>query len=117
MELSLPDILSRLGIPKETQPPVEQLAAGLMISLLTSVLIFFIFGRRQRKKHRKLREQLEEALSVIDRLEIELEEQEQEEAENLKKQNKEIRVWMDGAFDMFHYGRKSMCISPFFSSC
>jgi ethanolamine-phosphate cytidylyltransferase len=102
----LAELLTRFGIPQESQPSAEKLAFSLFITLCTSFVLFLIFGRRQRKKQRVLREKLEEALEAIEKLEEELEEQELEEAEKLKQQNRQIRVWMDGAFDMFHYGRE-----------
>jgi ethanolamine-phosphate cytidylyltransferase len=96
--------LARLGIPRDQLPSSEQSIVGLVMVLITSLVLFLIFGRRQRSKQRHLKERLEEALEAIDRLEEELLVQEHEESEQLKQQNKQIRVWMDGAFDMFHYG-------------
>ena len=86
--------LNRLGVPPEQHPSPERLAMSLFVMLVTSSLLFVLLGRRQRKKHRALREQLEEALEAIESLEEQLEIQELEEAEKRKKENKEIRVWI-----------------------
>jgi len=100
----LTELLTKLGVPPDQQPTPERLVMSLLVILASSITIFLFFGRRQRKKARALREQLEEALEAIESLEEQLELQELEEEEKRRKENKEIRVWMDGAFDMFHYG-------------
>lgn len=103
------DVLLKLGVPEGRLPTAEQVALTVLVFFATSAFIYVVFGRRQRKKQRVLRTQLQEALEVIERLEEELEEQEVEELERRHKENKQIRVWMDGAFDMFHYGREFVC--------
>lgn len=94
-------------MPANQQPSPESLALTLIVVLFTTTLGFLFFGRRQRKKQRALKTQLAEALEAIESLEEQLELQELEEAEKRRAENQQIRVWMDGAFDMFHYGRTS----------
>ncbi|KAH9257286.1 hypothetical protein BASA81_004443 [Batrachochytrium salamandrivorans] len=100
----LDSVFDLLGVPLSRRPEPEELALALIAVLVTLVVMFFLSRTRQRKRLQALRAELALALESIDRLEEELEIQEIEEEARLRTENKQIRVWMDGAFDMFHYG-------------
>ncbi len=77
-------------------------------TLLFAVIISFIIGYK-RSGSRRLRKQLEEQLKHAKRAVMDLEHklmtlEVSDNDNNVSNNKKEIRIWMDGAFDMMHYG-------------
>lgn len=88
-------LLAWLGIP----PPY--IGAGELLVAISSigatlVTYYLFFGRRHRLSRKALAQDLLIAQQVVTDLEQKLAE--------LDKDEKPIRVWMDGAFDMMHFG-------------
>ena len=77
-------------------------------TLLFAVIISFIIGYK-RSGSRRLRKQLEEQLKHAKRAVMDLEHklmtlEVNDNDNNASNSRKEIRIWMDGAFDMMHFG-------------
>ncbi|CAM9217293.1 unnamed protein product [Discosporangium mesarthrocarpum] len=94
-------VLSSLGVP---QPLVDAEHLGLWIAATVSTLAIYylFFGGRHQRRRRRLQNELRDAQMKAKRLEQALLEVE---AENEgRKGGTEVRIWMDGAFDMMHFG-------------
>ena len=103
--LFIQKVFTVLNIPKDIQPEENQLALSLIVTLTTLSFSYMFVGRRRQKRAEALRLELQDALARVEELETKLDEVELEELKGEKDtEKKEIRVWMDGAFDMFHYG-------------
>jgi ethanolamine-phosphate cytidylyltransferase len=61
-------------------------------------------GHSHSRRRRELAKQLAEAQKTVHDLEEKLLSLEALDIEENKRNGKEIRIWMDGAFDMMHYG-------------
>lgn len=88
-----------IGIP----PPymdAERLAISIFAGVMTLVGYYILFGTRHRRRRYELLEELQEAAERVHKLEEKLAKLDQEGDEP----KKQIRIWMDGAFDMMHYG-------------
>ena len=92
-------ILAQNNVP-EPHPKPDQILLCIIVPFFTLVTYFIIFGKRHRAKRSELQEELQSALEKVQDLEDKLMLAEEEE----RQEGKEIRIWMDGAFDMFHYG-------------
>lgn len=92
-------LLARAGVPKP-YPDAERLAIALATGLFTLLAYFVLFGKRHRRRRRILQEELELAYRKVQELQDKLAEAEDEDDEP----KEQIRIWMDGAFDMMHYG-------------
>lgn len=78
----------------------EKLALSVLVATGTLVAYYFWIGRSNLNRRRKLELQLEQAHNIVKDLEEQLLSVDQDETTN----SKEIRIWMDGAFDMMHFG-------------
>eukprot|EP00605_Chrysophyceae_sp_TOSAG23-4_P001455 GSChrysophyteH1.ASY1.ANO1.1590.1 assembled CDS len=83
--------------------------AGLLISSTFVILVTnFITERRSSWAKMRLNSKLEDAMAEVRELTIKLnkikEEENKEKIADARKKGKEVRIWMDGAFDMMHYG-------------
>lgn len=88
-------LLAWMGIP----PPyigAGELLVGVCSISATLIWYYLFFGRRHRNSRKELAKELFSAQQVVADLEQKLAE--------LDKQEKPLRVWMDGAFDMMHFG-------------
>jgi ethanolamine-phosphate cytidylyltransferase len=106
------------GEGEEEEPKLyETILLSLFSSVIALALYYLILGRRHVKKRQQLSHELQLAIQNVLELQEKLDTLEAEEAsrEILRKQqqqttggidnnNNEIRVFMDGAFDMMHYG-------------
>mmetsp|Transcript_9417 Transcript_9417/g.15374 ORF Transcript_9417/g.15374 Transcript_9417/m.15374 type:complete len:495 (+) Transcript_9417:110-1594(+) len=93
--------LKALGM-EEPYPTEEQLLATLSIMILTLVLYYVFFGKRHRHRRQLLSSKLAEAERKVAELERQMDELDTDSEDD--SQRKPVRVWMDGAFDMMHYG-------------
>lgn len=94
-------LLAKCGVPPP-YPDAETCAIALFTFLLTCLSYFVLFGKRHRQRRKKLQHELDEATRKVQSLESKLAELEDEDDDD--KPKREIRIWMDGAFDMMHYG-------------
>lgn len=105
---SLQAYLSSYGVSL-TDSELSQGLATLSVSLLTLLVYYLCFGMNHRSRRKQLETALEEAEELVLELKTQIAESEAE-AEYFKqnkpagKDSEEVRVFMDGAFDMMHYG-------------
>ncbi|EEY66711.1 ethanolamine-phosphate cytidylyltransferase, putative [Phytophthora infestans T30-4] len=94
-------LFARMGFP-EPYPDAERLAIALLTGIFTLLAYFVLFGKRHRRRRKVLQQDLDKAYQKVQELQDRMAQMEVEErAEPPKEQ---IRIWMDGAFDMMHYG-------------
>ncbi|CAM9129329.1 unnamed protein product [Choristocarpus tenellus] len=94
-------VLSALGVP----PPLmdaEQLGVWIAATLSTLASYYIFFGKRHRRRRKYLQTELRDAQIRVAVLEEKLLELEGE--DGTVNGGKEVRIWMDGAFDMMHFG-------------
>ncbi|EQC30624.1 ethanolamine-phosphate cytidylyltransferase [Saprolegnia diclina VS20] len=96
-------LLRWTGVPPP-YPDAERTAISVLTTIATLLLYFFLFGKRHRRRRNMLQQELEEATRKVQELEEKLADMDDEEDGNRSGKKKEIRIWMDGAFDMMHYG-------------
>lgn len=87
--------LSRKNITLETVGFCAAVAGATLVGY------YFWFGKRHSQKRQDLEKQLLEAQQAVRDLEEKLLTVKET---DIQKSGKEIRIWMDGAFDMMHYG-------------
>ncbi|GBG31288.1 Ethanolamine-phosphate cytidylyltransferase [Hondaea fermentalgiana] len=97
------DRLLKAGGYTEPYPTEEQLLATLSIMALTLMLYYIFFGKRHQHKRAILANKLAEAERKVAELERQMDDLDSED-ELFCDDDRPIRVWMDGAFDMMHYG-------------
>jgi ethanolamine-phosphate cytidylyltransferase len=100
--------LKVLGL-QEPYPKEEQLLATLTIMVVTLVLYYVFFGKRHRARRELLAAKLAEAERKVSELALQIDELDHElDEEGLGGSHhagrKPVRVFMDGAFDLLHYG-------------
>uniref|UniRef100_K3WAY2 ethanolamine-phosphate cytidylyltransferase n=1 Tax=Globisporangium ultimum (strain ATCC 200006 / CBS 805.95 / DAOM BR144) TaxID=431595 RepID=K3WAY2_GLOUD len=95
-------LFEKLGVPKP-YPDAERLAIAVATGIFTLLAYFVLFGKRHRRRRKLLQEDLDKAYEKVQELQEKLAEMELEEEAN-NKPKEQIRIWMDGAFDMMHYG-------------
>ena len=97
-------ILEALGVPPPYPEP-DQIALCVTAALTTLLLYFLLFGKRHRLRRKMLAKDLREARKKVQELEEKLLEMEvKEEGASPKGNQRPVRIWMDGCFDMMHYG-------------
>lgn len=100
-------LFAAVGIPRPYIGAGE-LAVAVLSGCSTLGLYYVLRGRRSRKTKHDLRVKLARAQTEMEELEIALadlnENEAKAEARSGTKKKKQIRIWMDGAFDMSHYG-------------
>eukprot|EP01062_Namystynia_karyoxenos_P056291 TRINITY_DN47255_c0_g1_i1.p1 TRINITY_DN47255_c0_g1~~TRINITY_DN47255_c0_g1_i1.p1 ORF type:complete len:588 (+),score=183.33 TRINITY_DN47255_c0_g1_i1:140-1765(+) len=94
-------VLETLGFPKP-YPTSEQCLWTIATTAAVLLLYYLLFGKWHRSQRRQLTDrvrQLEQELRQAQRSLV-------EEERHLRRGSggKQIRIWMDGAFDMMHYG-------------
>mmetsp|Transcript_31167 Transcript_31167/g.41231 ORF Transcript_31167/g.41231 Transcript_31167/m.41231 type:complete len:527 (+) Transcript_31167:333-1913(+) len=94
------NILKFCWVP-EPHPNAEQVGLCICATLTTLIGYYFLFGNRHRHKRRRLQKELREAEDRVRELEELLTEAE---IDTDSDNEKEIRIFMDGAFDLMHYG-------------
>eukprot|EP01084_Bolivina_argentea_P286263 491046_1 len=102
---SIHKIFAVLGLP-QPYPTAEQLVSWIWAVLGTLVSYYVVFGRRHKNRRLRMIKELRGVREHAMKLEEELESLTDDEGARKRKGEKytEIRVWMDGAFDMMHYG-------------
>jgi len=97
-------LLESLGVPPPYPEP-DQIALCVTAVLTTLLLYFLLFGKRHRLRRKMLAKDLREARKKVQELEEKLLEMEvKEEGASPKGNQRPVRIWMDGCFDMMHYG-------------
>ncbi len=97
-------LLESLGVPPP-YPEADQIALCVTAVLSTLLLYFLLFGKRHRRRRKMLAKDLREARRRVQELEEKLLEMEvKEEGASPSRNQRPVRIWMDGCFDMMHYG-------------
>lgn len=104
MRLLVDTCNSSLEIVGAPVPPMdaEQVLVWIAATVSTLASYYIFFGKRHRRRRKHLFAELREAQLQVARLEEKLLEAEGE--EDSGEDGREVRIWMDGAFDMMHYG-------------
>eukprot|EP00956_Cyclotella_meneghiniana_P004331 scaffold5306_cov67-Cyclotella_meneghiniana.AAC.3 len=103
-------ILLKIGIPEKSLLTNEEFVLTSTAGVVTLVGYYVLFGGRHRRKRRRLAEELREAQRRVHSLEEKLFLAKRQEilasspARPSNKQPRQIRIFMDGAFDVMHYG-------------
>jgi len=114
-------VLQRQGVQKLVEPDEFCLAVGSIA--LTLVGYYYLMGRRHVRRRKRLAEDLRVARLQVESLQEQLLAEQAKDMQRLQKQkqqqqqqeasshegekqskNREVRIFMDGAFDMMHYG-------------
>ncbi|KAG9408216.1 hypothetical protein AC1031_021460 [Aphanomyces cochlioides] len=95
--------LQSIGVPPP-YPDAERLAISVVTVIGTLIFYYVFFGNRHRYRRYNLQRKLEEAAKKVQELEEKLADMELMEEDEDRKPKKQVRIWMDGAFDMMHYG-------------
>jgi len=82
-------------------PRAKELALMVFTFLWSSVFYFLLFGKTHNDQRLRMKERLLEAREEVAELTRQLEEDDKESDETPKKQ---VRIFMEGAFDLMHYG-------------
>ena len=85
----------------------QQAFATVTVSIVTLVAYYLFFGMNHRNHRKQLEAALEEAEELVLELKTQIAESEAEDvaaSSESVETKKQIRVFMDGAFDMMHYG-------------
>ena len=100
--------LERIGVPRPF-PDAEQMLLSVGVMLGTLLLYYIFLGDSHERRRARLAKDLKQAQRAVHELEIKLDELNREKLNkrrdsSARNSGKQIRVWMDGAFDMLHYG-------------
>jgi ethanolamine-phosphate cytidylyltransferase len=91
------------GVPEYVEPsPLDTCRAVIAIGW-TLFLYYILFGSRHRRRRMRLAKELQLAKEKLHYLQEKLREPSSDQDENGNEKN-EIRIFMDGAFDLMHYG-------------
>src|SRR5690606_22009510 len=100
---TLDSTLDAWGVP-EPHPTAEQVLLSIAACTGTLMLYFVFFGNRHRQRRLRLQKELNEAKERVRELEMRLVHLEMSSDDEDSDDEKQIRIWMDGAFDIMHYG-------------
>ena len=105
---SINAVLGRAGVPDRSLLTEDELVLSLVAMIGTLVTYFLLFGKRHVRTRNMLAEELVAAQQQVQNLEealLKAKAQDIQSAAAAKGRNKkEVRIFMDGAFDMMHYG-------------
>lgn len=87
----------------EPHPNAEQIFISICAILATLVGYYCLFGKRHRSRRQRLQKELREAMELVRALELQLTEAELD-SDSDDEGKKTVRIFMDGAFDLMHYG-------------
>jgi len=96
--------LSTAGVAHRSLITPEEMSTSIIATLSTLLVYYICFGKRNRRNRKKLTVDLRAAQAEVQRLEELLVKAQTEEIERGLEPGKEVRIFMDGAFDMMHYG-------------
>lgn len=101
--------LLNAGAPESKLPKADDICLSVVATVLTLLFYFFAFGKRHVRRRKRLAEELRLAQLQVHYLEEKLMLAQAEDmsatafSSSLGKK-REVRIFMDGAFDMMHYG-------------
>ena len=101
---ALHSAMTSFGIPESIHPTADQLALCLTATVMTLTNYYFFMGKRHVIRRRLLDKDLQKAAEKVAELEEQILLLANEENASGFIPGKEIRIFMDGAFDMMHYG-------------
>mmetsp|Transcript_736 Transcript_736/g.1703 ORF Transcript_736/g.1703 Transcript_736/m.1703 type:complete len:553 (-) Transcript_736:330-1988(-) len=104
---SINAVLGRAGVPDRSLLTEDELVLSLVAVIMTLVAYFLLFGKRHVRTRNMLAEELIAAQQQVQNLEEALlaaKAQDIQSAAAAKGRKREVRIFMDGAFDMMHYG-------------
>jgi len=99
--------LTLVGIPTSVHPTADQLALSFACTVVTLANYFLLFGNVHMSKRKRLAADLTLAALRVHELEeklLTLAAEDQADEEARKMTARPVRIFMDGAFDMMHYG-------------
>lgn len=96
--------LIAMGLPEEDCPTPIATFRVIIVITITLLSYYFILGKKHMKNRETLNRELKIAQERVRSLQKKLEELDQETEKRQKNHKKEIRIFMDGAFDLLHYG-------------
>lgn len=85
-------------------PRAKELALMVFTFLWSSVFYFLLFGKTHNDMRLQLKERLLEAREEVSQLTSQLELGEDDKESNGETPKKQVRIFMEGAFDLMHYG-------------
>ena len=95
-------VLAAVGVPKP-YPTADQIALCTLAAMTGLVLYFLAFGWRHRNQRSSMEGRIERLRNELAQAEGKLKDMDSGTVKR-KADGKPIRIWMDGAFDMMHYG-------------
>lgn len=98
--------LQYIGVPKDQFPTPVTVCRSFVAIICTLLAYYILLGKRHYKRRERLAEELEAARAQVNYLEDKLHMANAEDLamESTSVNKKEVRIFMDGAFDMMHYG-------------
>jgi ethanolamine-phosphate cytidylyltransferase len=93
--------LSQTGVPKQSLLTTDEFVLACVTFIITLVMYYILMGKGHSKKRRRLAADLKIAQDKVHFLEEKLM---LFEDDGDAHEGEEIRIFMDGAFDMMHYG-------------
>jgi cytidyltransferase-like protein len=95
--------LESLGAREGSIPSEEEICRSLVVITLTLIFYYVFFGNRHWRKRRRLVKELQVAKAELQYLQEKLRKESTISGEGAD-DCKEIRIFMDGAFDLMHFG-------------
>mmetsp|Transcript_15267 Transcript_15267/g.22981 ORF Transcript_15267/g.22981 Transcript_15267/m.22981 type:complete len:542 (-) Transcript_15267:170-1795(-) len=95
--------LTAIGVPENHTPDAEQILLSFTAIVVTLFSYWYWLGRKHLRNRKELEVKLNKAQQIVRDLEEKLLSLESSDLHTIN-EGKEIRIWMDGAFDMMHYG-------------
>jgi ethanolamine-phosphate cytidylyltransferase len=93
-------VICKVGVPEQCGPSPVDTCRALIAIVLTLVFYYFLFGQRNWQRRRRLAQELQSAQAELKYLQEKL----RGDSQNSDENKKEIRIFMDGAFDLMHFG-------------
>lgn len=102
----LHEVLEYIGVPEDQFPTPVTVCRSLIAIVCTLIAYYLIWGKRHRYRRARLAEELEVAKAQVNYLQDKLHTAKAEDIANetISGDKREVRIFMDGAFDMMHYG-------------
>ncbi len=95
------EFLTRTGVPNKSLLTTDEFVLATITIIITLVLYYVLMGKGHSKKRQRLAADLKIAQDKVHFLEERLM---LFEGDDLVENGREIRLFMDGAFDLMHYG-------------